>query len=767
MSVKQELVFQGDEGAGGPWVVVGARLEDGLNRPYELRVELATEHGDALAMELLGKSACLIVRRGEVQREVSGIVAEVTERAPGVSHAVLGAEVVLRPALEALRHRRNTRIFQEQSVPEILAAVLGEGLGAYGRSFDDRLSRSFPTCEYRVQYDETDLDFCHRLMEEEGITYFFEHEGEVERLVLADQASAHGEILTLDGSATIALSERADEGDGREHIHAFHPRSRLLSTKVSLRSFDWTHPSAPIEAESDIAAAGSLPNGAALGPIREVYEHDERPPTLHSYDGAAYGAHDASAKAQIRREALAMTARVAQGDSSVSAMRAGGIFELTGHPAPEHDGRYLVLSSTHTFGGELDYANTFRCIPADVPHRPARSTPRPSIRSMLTATVVGPSGEEIHTDSHGRIKVQFHWDRLGAMDEHSSCWMRVMQPWAGKGWGFVFLPRIGMEVVVRFVDGDPDRPVAVGALYNGDHPTPLALPGEKTKSTLRTESSPGGGGNNELRFEDAAGSEEVFLHAQKNFNEVVENDHSTTVHHDQSITVDNDQSQEVGNNQVEHIVANQDLTVDANRTVTVHGDFSETIDGSETRTVSSGVDETIDASETRTVTGGMTETISGGRTQSISGSSSETIQGSLTQTIAGAVAIDTPATYDITASDGVTIMAPAGVTIVAPAGHTLVAPGGQTIIDGEWGKSGSQWFDSIAMSFSAQLLKFNYKTLHITTDGVSFEWSTFKLAKRAIRLWSYGGVFDKIAIAHKIRAVAIEIAGAHVDAPGG
>ncbi len=762
-----ELEFEGEAKAGGPWAVVGLHYLDGLNRPYELRIRIASEDTGALPAELLGKPACARVRRAHGVREIPGIVAEVTERGGAWGTWPVGAEVVVRPALESLRHRRDTRIFQDMSVPEILAAVLGEGLGPYGRSFDDRLTRTYPTCEYRVQYDESDLDFCQRLMEDEGITYSFELDAEAETLILTDSHTAYPEIQTLDGVSMIELRARSDEADDHEHVRSLDVRSALRSTKVTLRHFDWTRPSTPIEEANDEAPPGELPSGAALEPAREVYEHDARAVTLHSYDGSAYGGNDASDKARLLRQSHAVSARVARGTSSVSGMRAGGVFELVGHPAGEHDGRYLVLSSLHEVDGEsLEYRNRFECIPTDVPHRPARTTARPTLRSLLTATVVGPAGEEIHTDSHGRIKVQFHWDRLGTTDERSTCWMRVMQPWAGKGWGFLFLPRVGMEVIVRFVDGDPDRPLVTGSVYNGEHPVPLTLPDEKTRSTIRTESSLGGGGFNELRFEDLAGSEEVFIHAQKDFNEVVEYDHTTTVHHDQSIRVDHDQLQEIGNDQTEHVFANQDLTVEANRTVLVHGDFYETIDGSETRTVSSGVTETIDAGETRTVSGGMTETITGDRTQSISGSSTETISASLTQTIVGAVAIDTPATYDISAAGGVTIIAPAGVTIVAPAGHTIVAPGGQTIIDGEWGKSGSAWYDSIAMSMSAQLLKFNWKALYVTTDGLSFEFSMFKIAKKAVKLSSYGGVFDKIAIQRKVRALAFEIAGAHVDGPG-
>ena len=574
------------------------------------------------------------------------------------------------------------------TVPDILEEVLNESLGGWNRSVDNRLSRTYPTCEYRVQYDESDFDFCQRLMEEEGIVYWFEFEGDAETMVLADDESAWGAIESLHDS-TVEFTTFEGQVGGHEYVRAFHGVSQIVPTKVATRHFDWTHSSVPIEGENSDAADIGRPNGATLDPEREVYEQDEQPLTIGDYDGAAYGANDVDDQTRLRREAQAWEAFGCEGESTVLGMAIGSLFELTGHPSPDLNARYLVHSVSHEFSSEgVSYFNSFECIPEGVPFRPEREKARPQIASIQTATVVGPSGEEIHTDEHGRIKVQFHWDRLGANDEHSSCWVRVMQPWAGAGWGFVFIPRMGMEVVVRFIDGDPDRPLVLGSVYNAEHPPPYPLPDEKTKSTIKTETSLGGGGYNEFRFEDKAGSEEIFTHAQKDQNEVIENDHTQTIHHDDTITVDNDQIQDIGNDQTEHVMANQSVEVDANRTIQVHGNFEETIDGSETRTVSSGVTETIDAGETRTITGGMTEDITGDRSQTITGSSSETITGSLDQTIVGGATITTPATYDVTAAAGITITAPAGATVLSPGGHTLVAPGGQSFVDCNQSNSG-------------------------------------------------------------------------------
>ncbi len=725
------------------WVVQAFELEERLGSPYRMRVSLATEDLEAAPVSFLGQSVLLTMTRDVVQRRVHGIVEAVEEGTPHAERILAHIRVV--PALEALRHRVDTRVFQEQTVPEILTAVLGEALGAYGRGVEDRTVRTYPTCDYRVQYDESDFDFCHRLMEEEGIAYWFDQEGDEERLVLTDSHSSYGEITSLHGRSCLVSSFAVDVDD-QETVRTFEVTSRLAPTKVATRHFAWGAPSAPLEAEStETMGAGDWPSGAAVGPEREVYVHEDQPLTTDP-GGTSYGA-DRTDRAQMARQRQVADARTARGTTTIVGMTAGGVFELSGHARADLDGRYLVTSTRHRYqsGGDT-YENSISCMPADVPFRPARRTGRPRVASFQTATVVGPSGEEIHTDEHGRVKVQFHWDRLGSGDERSSAWVRVMQPWAGSGWGFVFLPRMGMEVVVRFVDGDPDRPVVIGSVYNGAHPPPYALPGDKTKSTIRTASSLGGAGFNEWRFEDAAGSEEIFTHAQKDQNEVVENDHTTTVHHDQRIRVDHDQVQEVGNDQVEHVFANQDLEVDADRTVRVHGNFDETVDGTETRRVTGDVSETFSANETRSVAASVSETIGGARTQAIGGSSTETIAGSLTQTIAGGASITTPATYTMSADGGFTINSPAGSKIVSLGRHTLLAPGGQRIVDGAQEQSGFNWrslfltYDAkfntklsvvLAMKLTYASFKRNLALLKLTKPGVAVK-GTVKKSERGV-----------------------------------
>lgn len=687
------LGFEVDGVAGGGWNITDAHFRERIDELYHLALTLEANPDETEPEALLGKRATLTVRQGELSRAITGIVSEVEARSER-GESGMPVHLVVRPALEALRHRVDSRIFQGKTVPEILQIVLGEPLGEYDSGVDDRLARSYRPNDYRVQYQETDFYFACRLMEEEGIAYFFDFSGETERVVLVDGAGEYGEIEKA-GSGPVQYSVRTTRAElDNDGITRFVVESRVRPTEVSTRHFHWRTPATFLEGASSEPSETPFRDGSSIEPARQVYEHEHHPLTTEP-DGASYGA-DQKDQLQLRREAQRRDARSARGTSRLLGMRAAATFELAGHPTFELDGEYLVVGATHAFSENGDtYENQFECLPRSAPYRPLRVTPKPRMPSVQTGVVVGPAGEEIHTDASGRIKVQLPWDRDGALDEHASCWMRVRQPWAGAGWGFLFIPRIGMEVVVEFVNGDPDRPLVLGCVYNGEHLVPYPLPDEKTKSTIKTESTLGGGGYNELRFEDLAGSEEIFVHAQKDFNEVVENDHTTTVHHDQTIRVDNDQTQEIGNNQTEHVVANQDLTVDANRTVVVHGSFTETIDGSHTRVVSSGVTETIDAGETRTVSGGMTENITGDRSQTIDGGSTETITGSLTQSIQGGATITTPGALNLTALGGLTITAQGGTKIQTNT-YTLVAPAGNTHHDQWWKVLAKSWTDNFA-----------------------------------------------------------------------
>jgi type VI secretion system secreted protein VgrG len=674
--------------------IVGVTVEEALDQPYRARVRFRMEDAGAMAEAFLGQDVVLIWARDAYARRLTGLVRRVRELERDERFSEF--EIEIAPALALLALARNTRMFQEKSVPEILEAVLGEKLGPYGREATLELQAEYPTREYCLQYEESDLEFVCRLMEEEGIAYSFQHEGAVEGLLLRDSNDAYARMEGVEDP--VAFDSNALAAVELERVVRFGRRHATTVTAIAQRDFDWTAAGYVLEE----AAEGE----DARGKTRESYEHGwGRSASVWSYDAGAkrYQERDLARQKDVRLEAHKAGATIAVGRGGVCGFVPGGVFALAGHPVPGADGEYLITRVRHESRageGSEDYHNAFECIPLATPYRPVRRTQKPRIPSVQTAVVTGPSGEEIHTDEHGRVKVQFHWDRENPADETSSCWIRVQQKWAGAGWGFWWLPRIGMEVVVQFIDGDPDRPLVTGSVYNGTNATPYALPDEKTKSTIKSNSSPGGGGSNELRFEDKAGSEEIYAHAQKDYNEVVENDHSTTVGNNQTIQVDNNQTQTIHNNQTEDVGADQTLTVDGNRTVHVEGNFDEKVDGTETRAVTGDVTETFDADETRDITGDVTESITGNETRTISGSHEETISGnldvtisgsstetisaSLSESITGGITSTTAASWTVTAVGGLDITATAGFNLTATGGLNIAAPGGVQQVDGFW-----------------------------------------------------------------------------------
>ena len=695
--------FECPDLAGVATTVLSVQLEEQLNAPYLGVIQLEIADPDADLPALLGADVSVFVSRAPLERAFRGVVRHLAEDESTLGGLV--ARLYVGPALELLSLTRETRMFQAMSVPDILTSVLEEALAPYGREVRLELEASYPTREYCMQYQESDLTFVERLMEEEGISYAFDHEGDTEVMVLRDANAAFAAVESLGAIELQPVNLHVRE---KEPVHRFLVRHGTTTTSAVVGDWDWTK-------SGDMKVSDEARGADALGRDRESYEHGlGRSVSLWDYSGGAYGQNDVARQKQVRQEAHVVGARVGTGIGRVIGFSAGMTFDLSGHPAPGMDGSYLLTRVTHVsrsperlLAGDAtpatdveEYHNSFECIPLEVPYRPARRAPKPSIGSVQTAIVTGPAGEEIHVDEHGRIKVRFHWDRESPADETSSCWIRVQQPWAGSGWGFWWVPRIGMEVVVHFVDGDPDRPLVTGCVYNGTNALPYPLPEEKTKSTIKSNSSPGGGGFNELRFEDKAGSEEIFTHAQKDYNEVVENDHNTLVHNSQTNTVDVDQTQAIGANQTETVHGNQEMTVDGNRTVHVKGNFDETVDGTETRHTAGNVSETFDANETRTIGADVSEDIGANESVTISGSQTETIGGSRTfdvgaaattmisgsrSTIAtGGISQTVSGAYNLTATGGYTVVATGGVTLNGAGGMINAAPGGITKIDSQW-----------------------------------------------------------------------------------
>jgi len=454
-------------------------------------------------------------------------------------------------------------------------------------------------------------------MEADGIFYYFEHHPGKHVLVMTDH-SLDGP--SIDGDPTLQFTDEHDH----EHVSQFRLSEGLRPQRVTLRDKNLHKPDKGMEAsEGD----GN----------REIYEY----PGSYQDPGKG-GADKGKQQAKIRLEALQAAHRSGYGVSDSPRLTPGYMFKLADATRTHLEGDYRLTSVTHHgeqpqvldegTAGEFSYRSEFTCTDWALPFRASRLTPRPTVHGSQTATVTGPPGEEIHVDEHGRVKVQFHWDRKGKHDDTSSCWVRVSQGWAGNGFGMMFIPRVGHEVIVDFLEGDPDRPIVTGRIYTGFNTPPYPLPDEKTKSTIKSESSPGGGGSNELRFEDAKGNEEVYLHGQKDWNIVIENDKTQRVGHDESLTVGNDRTKMVGHDETETIANNRTIAVGsmhnevigANKTVVVGANLAVTV-GAMTSFMTSGVGATVQGCKTEHVTEDSSVTIDANSQTTVGGSVSESV----------------------------------------------------------------------------------------------------------------------------------------------
>jgi len=541
MDVSKLLVLIGNrsaftfevEGYEGPLRVVRFAGDEGLSRIFEFQIEVASDGAEL--DDYVGKTGVLTIEGIDEPRHVHGFIRHAEY--VGESRNYLLHELVLVPQIWRLQNRQDCRIFQEMRTPDIIQQVLVEA-GVPTDKFRFDLSGTYAPRNYCVQYRESDLDFISRLLEEDGIFYFFEHTPDKHVLVMADKPGAHPAIP---GNPVLWFNPPGGFVNDREHVDAFRFGQSVRPGRVSLRDFYFPKPDAKMEVNE----------ASDRDPELEVYDYPGE------YRDPERGAPDRGATiARTRLEALQVPRRLGNGNSDCMRLVAGHTFTLQAHPANEFNRAYKLVRVVHhaaqpqvldeDASGEFSYHNEFVCMESSVPFRPARVTPRPFVRGIQSATVVGPQGEEIHTDEQGRVKVQFHWDRRGAHDEHSSCWIRVSQLWAGPGWGAMFLPRIGHEVLVDFIEGDPDRPIVTGRVYHGLNDTPYRLPQEKTKSTIKSDSSLGGGGFNEFRYEDRKGDEQVFLHAERNLDIWVKNDRMEAIRHDRHLIVGDTANGKVG-----------------------------------------------------------------------------------------------------------------------------------------------------------------------------------------------------------------------------
>ena len=628
---------------------------------FEYALELSSEDIDIAPSDLLGKPATVSLRLMDGSRRwFNGWINRFSHVGFDGADALYKATLV--PWLWFLSRTADCRIFQEQTVPDIVKSIFRE----HGfTDFEERLSGSYRQWVYCVQYRETDLSFVSRLLEHEGIYYFFEHQDGKHNLILADSYSAHS---TIAGYEEVPyFPPDADSLRERDHINAWSIEQQVCPGAFANTSFDFTAP------RKNLLVTRSSPKPHELADY-EVFD----------FPGNYVEAGDSETYARVRLEEAQAGHELARAQGTARGLAAGALFSLTGHRRDDQNREYLILSADYRlrsdeFGSfesnppEPVFASSLTVMDAQVPYRPVRETPKPIVQGPQTAIVVGTAGEEIWTDQYGRVKVQFHWDRYGKEDENSSCWVRVSHPWAGKNWGAVALPRIGQEVVVSFLEGDPDRPLITGRVYNGDCMPPYDLPANQTQSGIKSRSSKCGGGSNfnEIRMEDKIGEEELFIHAERNQTIEVEADESHWVGHDRTKRVDNDETTTIGNNRTESVSVDETIDIGANRTESVGANEDISIGANRTESVGANEDISIGANRTESV--GANESVKIGASRTLDVGASETVKvgasrteqigASLTQTVGGSVNLSSGGPFTINALGGMTIIAPGGTKI--------------------------------------------------------------------------------------------------------
>ncbi len=530
----------------------------------------------------------------------------------------------VRPWLWFLTLHADCKIFQELSALEVIKKIFSE------RGFSDiqdKTSSNFEKREYLVQYRETDYEFVTRLMEEEGMYYYFTHDSSKETLVLADGSGSHA---PLEGAAEIRFEFKEDGRGGggagsykrdEDHIYEWKSSERVNTGKVSLTDYDFTKPT------TDLKALTAIPKGKHSYKDIEVYDY----PGIH--DTADFG----KKRSRVRAEALASEYKRTWGKSNVRTMAVGGTFKLKEHPRSDFNKEYLVLGATHKLQIETDedkdgqarsalddgrtpedtgegkkesYESEFSVQLKSEPYRAPLATPRPIIPGVQTAVVTGPKGDEIYTDKYGRIKVQFHWDRVGRKDEKTTCFIRVAQTMSGQSWGVFHIPRIGQEVVVQFEEGNPDRPIVTGMLYNEAKKPPFEFPANMTQHGMKSNTTKGGGGFHELVFEDKKDAEFIRLQSEKDYKETIKNNAEISIGFEK--TDPGDLTQKVYHNKTEWLETGdhsfevkdglQTITIAKTNTVSVGEDESVTIGADKTDAI--GANYTIDVGDTLDITAG-------------------------------------------------------------------------------------------------------------------------------------------------------------------
>ncbi|EPK7286163.1 type VI secretion system Vgr family protein [Citrobacter farmeri] len=524
-----------------------------LKTPDTLNLGYVSPAANLPLKPMVGKDLCVNIELdGGGKRHISGLVT--AARVVGQQGRSVTYELRIEPWLKLLTHTSDYKAFQNKTVVDILDEVLAE----YPYPVEKRLVENYPTRTWQVQYGETDFDFIQRLMQEWGIYWWFEHSENSHTLILADAISAH---KACPDSPVVEWHQEGLKLD-KEFIHTITARERLCTGQWVLDDFDFTKPRSLL--------ANTVANPRETG--HATYEHYEWP-------GDYFNKGEGEMLTRIRMEAQRSPGSRVHGGGNIRTLMTGYTFVLMNNPTAEANREYLLTQATlvlrdnaqHSGQGQhFTYSTSFELHPTSEVYRPQRTLSKPHTKGPQSAIVTGPAGQEIWTDKYGRVKVQFGWDRYGKNDENSSCWLRVSQPWAGKGFGGIQIPRIGQEVLVDFKNGDPDMPIIVGRVYNQDTMPPWGLPGAASQSGMFSHSLQGGPTNgNMLRFDDKTGAEEVKFHAEKDLNTTVKNNETHTVMVDRTKTIVKNETISVGEDRTATITKNDGLSVKLAQTINV------------------------------------------------------------------------------------------------------------------------------------------------------------------------------------------------------
>jgi type VI secretion system secreted protein VgrG len=652
---------------------------DTLGEPFAYELDLISPDANIEESSLLGTSVTVnLDLPDDSKRYFNGIVASLEYG--GTIGRYSKYHMTLRPWLWLLSHASDCRIFQRINVPDLVKGVFKD----HGFSdFELNLSNSYPERNYIVQYRETTLVFVERLLEHEGIYYYFRHEEGRHILVLADSIAAH---QTASGYEEVPYYTPGNtKFRERENIERWHGRNQIRTGAYAHTDYDFTKPKA------DLMVKTVVPGD---------YAHSEK--EFYDYPGTYDSTSEGDRYARSRIEELQGNEASFSGQGITRGLGSGHLFSLTGFPRDKLNCQYLVVSARYTLDVS-DYESfmaeegdePFRCAltatMSKVPYVAPRLTPRPLISGPQTATVVGKEGAEIWTDEFGRVKVQFHWDREGKRDENSSCWVRVSQLWAGSGWGGIHIPRIGQEVIVEFMEGDPDRPIITGRVYNRDNMPPYILPRFQTQSGIKSHSTKDGklDNFNEIRFEDLKDQEQVYIQAERNMDTLVKNDQTLTVNANRTKTIEIDETTEVGGNRTEKVVGNENIRIEGTRTETVlqtetivlEQARSTTITLGDTLKVGQGYMVTVGAAASLAVTGAQSVTVGEAHSLKVSGSDSVSVAQDQNLEIGGARMQKVKSDH-LNSATKVMIDAGSEITLKAGAASLTLKASGEIVLNG-------------------------------------------------------------------------------------